>query len=224
MTGCGTPCIDIHSHGGGTGFTIHCAAPDQLDSVLERYPRVSVGLHPWSIGTVNPEAQIGRIERLADNPAVWAIGECGLDKLIATPLQDQEPLFRRQIEIAEGVGKPLIVHCVRAHEELLRLLKQTRPTGPVIVHGYNNRPAIGARLLDQGLLLSFGKALLAPDSPARKVLAACPPDRFFLETDDSGLPIEAIYRAAAECRGMSEEALGAQLWENLRNTFPARSL
>lgn len=224
MDDCGIPYVDIHSHGGGHDFTLHCAAPDELDGAGESYPRLSVGIHPWSIGTVDSEALLARIENLATLPAVWAIGECGLDKLIATPLPQQEHIFHRQIEIAANVGKPLIVHCVRAHEELLRLLRRTRPAVPVILHGYNNRPTIGSRLLDHGLLLAFGHALLAPNSPARTVLAACPADRYFLETDDSGLPIELIYQAAAACRGTSVDALKAQLWENLRTTFANRSL
>ncbi|NJD08084.1 MAG: TatD family deoxyribonuclease [Methylococcaceae bacterium] len=224
MTTNGAAFVDIHSHGSDSGFTIHCATTAELWGAADAYPRLSVGIHPWSIETADTQALLGRITELAARPAVWAIGECGLDKLIATPLQQQEALFRRQIEIAASVDKPLIVHCVRAHEDVLRLLKQTRATVPVIVHGYNNRPVIGTRLLQQGLLLSFGKALLASDSPARAMLAACPADRFFLETDDSGLPIEEIYRAAAACRSMPMADLKAMLWENLQRNFPGRPL
>jgi len=242
------PFIDIHTHGAGSpsAFTLYNLSAQQLaelvrsgageadgesggarmapagplpESLLHRHPRLSAGLHPWAIATSDLAATLAGLERLARQPVVWALGECGLDRLIATPLPQQESVFLRQAEIAAAVDKPLIVHCVRAHNELLRLLKRARPGVPVIVHGYNNRPEIAAQLLRQGLYLSFGRALLDGAAPARRVLVECPADCFFLETDDAGVAIETIYAAAAECRGESLETVRRRIGANFSRVF-----
>ena len=212
--------IDIHTHAERIreGVYIYNADPSRGVPV-EPHQFISVGLHPWSLDSVDPGKAMESVELWAARPNVVAIGECGLDKLIATPLSLQSEFFLRHLAIAERVNKPLIVHCVRAHNELVRLLKSARHRVPVIVHGFNNNRQIATEMLKHGLMLSFGAPLLRPEAPVREVLAMCPEDRFFLETDDGDVAIGEIYRAAAQCRRVDEEALSRQIRSNFVRCF-----
>ena len=69
-----------------------------------------------------------------------AIGECGVDRAIETSIELQQTIFEQQIELAEQVQKPLIIHCVKAFDILLFLKKKYKITVPIIVHGYKNKP------------------------------------------------------------------------------------
>ncbi len=140
----------------------------------------SIGLHPWDTTATEADHRvIDAIEaRAAADPAIVAIGEAGLDRLRGAPLEVQLPLFRRQAEIAGRLGKPLIIHCVRAYPEILRLHKEMRPSVPWIFHGFRANTQTAAQILARPLtFISMG-----PDAPA-DLIAAIPPRRLLSETD-----------------------------------------
>ncbi len=159
------------------------------------------------------------LRRYATLPNVLAIGECGLDKICNTPWDVQLLAFNQQIQLATTLGKPLIIHCVRAFGEFLHILKTDEPTVPVIVHGFSRNARIASQLLDAGVYLSFGAAILNDTSPAATVLPQVPPEKFFLETDDATTPIAALYKKAAAIRNISEEGITLQLQQNFTKTF-----
>lgn len=114
----------------------------------------SAGIHPWD--TPAPAERLLELERLAASDGrIVAVGECGLDKLRGAPLDEQERVFEAQIEIAERTGLPLIIHCVRALDRLLRL-RRRHPSGRWILHGFRGGEASARQLLDAGIDLSFG--------------------------------------------------------------------
>lgn len=110
----------------------------------------SAGIHPWCADRAD---MFGEVERLAACPEVVAIGETGLDKRRGPSLDIQIPLFRRHIELAESVRKPLIVHCVGAWQELLAL---PRPRVMTIIHGFRGKPELARQLTAAGFFLSLG--------------------------------------------------------------------
>lgn len=175
---------------------------------------ISVGIHPWYAEINDWEKQLDEVERLALLPQVVAIGECGLDRGIALPLEKQLLIFDAQVKLAERVQKPIIIHCVRAFNELIRWKKQIKSTVPLIIHGFNNKPQIAQQLLAHGFYLSLGTSLLQLGSNASKALEIFPLDRLFLENDDSKTPILEIYEIAALVLGTSALALKNQIWQN----------
>lgn len=179
----------------------------------------SLGLHPWYITPDGIEHELVQIEKYASLPNVVAIGECGLDKLTNTDWSLQEDVFRRQITLANKLHKPLIIHCVRAYDEVLLLLKQEQVAVPVVFHGFNKNVQIAQRILAQGYYLSFGAALLNDQSPAIMAIQVCPEDRFFLETDDADIAIGQIYEKATDIRKTGEDALILQLQKNFQAVF-----
>ena len=175
---------------------------------------ISVGIHPWYADAENWETQLLKIEKLAVLPQVKAIGECGLDKLIDLPLEIQLLIFEAQVKLAERLQKPVIIHCVKAFNELIRWKKQRKVNVPLIVHGFNNKPQIAQQLLSHGLYLSLGTALLTLNSNASKVLKEMPLERLFLENDNDNITVSIVYDIAGQITGKTSLELRKQLWQN----------
>lgn len=173
----------------------------------------SIGIHPWELSYENVEKQWERMKQLRISEQVIAIGETGLDKLAEAPMHLQLITFRAQVEAAEKSRLPLIIHCVKAMEELLAIKKEFRVKQPWIWHGFRGKPEQAKQLLKLGFYLSFGEYY--PDES----MVVVPPERLFLETDNSRLDIEVLLQQAAKVRGVEVEALRETIQENVQNVF-----
>lgn len=209
--------INIHSH--------YPAVQNEfvIQSLYAQYQRViaagnySVGWHPWYITSITAADELLLLQQYASAKNVLAIGECGLDKVCTTDFALQQQLFTAQIILANQLQKPLIIHCVRAYEEVHQLLQQQHNSVPVIFHGFNKNGALAQQLISKGYYLSFGKAVLQP--AMQEVLHALPPDKIFFETDDSDSSIEAIYAAAATVLQIDINSLSLQIQKNAAAVF-----
>ena len=159
----------------------------------------SVGLHPWFVDAQNWQTDLHWLQQAAQQPNVVALGECGLDALRGADLATQQQAFIEQLQLAQQLRKPLIVHCVRRFNELIAIAKKhnTKQVTPIIVHGFNNKASVLHSLLNEGFYVSFGAALLQQNSAAAKALCLTPINRVLLETDNSTASIEQIYQQAA---------------------------
>jgi TatD DNase family protein len=212
--------INIHTH-----HPQHTPHTLELHSLYNGFSRAgqgftgSIGLHPWHL---EQHTQLFiELQQYAGLPGVVAIGECGLDKVCNTDWALQMTVFWQQITLANHLDKPLIIHCVRAYSELLSVFKEQPAQVPVIIHGFNKNGQVAQQLLDAGMHLSFGAAVMAVDAPIAAVVKAIPPHRFFLETDDSPVPIADIYQKVASIRETTVEALILQQQHNYNNVFTA---
>lgn len=210
--------IDIHTHqiyqtdGVETVYSIDLASNQNLMSKADGY--CSVGLHPWYASLAQLPKQLAQLNEFAKQPNVIAIGECGLDKLKGEPLNNQLVILSEQIKLAEALDKPLIIHCVKAFDELITLKKKLNVKVPMLIHGFNKNEALGRQLLQQGFMLSFGKPMLNAASGAAKLMQTI--DQFFLETDDSDSTIESLYAAAAILKKCSVDELKARIFANFK--------
>lgn len=166
-----------------------------------------VGLHPWYLDPADGQTGFDWVAQKAADTKVLAIGETGLDKLRGPAMDFQQSIFLKHAALAESVGKPLVIHCVRAFPELLAIQRDFRPTVPWIVHGFQKGPQLAEDLLRAGFYLSFGAALLSPDGhPVVEAFRGVPHDRFFLETDDrEDISIGSVYARAAAIKGVGVE-------------------
>lgn len=209
---------DIHCHRRPASDDVESIVNNLVDAatedLLDDLP-CSVGVHPRSIdGEIDDTILFMR--DLAHAESVLAIGECGLDRSIPVPWADQMRVFEDQISISELLCKPLIIHCVRAHADVVALHRDLHPVQPWIVHGFNKGGDVLERLVEAGIYVSFGAAIMQADSPAAQAMATVADDMFLLETDDqTDVDIAAIYARAAELRGVSVETL----CETLQKTF-----
>ena len=186
----------------------HRVAREKEVDLMSSSPSDRGFARPWSLDTSRtPKPRTDR----QGGGALSLIGECGLDRLCATPYDLQLAAFEAQIALSEELCRPIILHCVRALDDVLRLKRGT--TQPWIWHGFRGKPQQLQQLLDHGFYVSFGFRHHA-DS-----LRACPSDRLFLETDDTPAPIAPLYATAAGLRATTEDELREQLWDNVNALF-----
>jgi TatD DNase family protein len=176
-----------------------------------------MGIHPWYIHPGHWENQLRSLRHKSTHPGILAIGECGLDKVCATPFSLQVQVFQAQVEWANTIGKPLMIHCVRAWEEVLALLEEANIRVPVLFHGYNKNTQLARRITGKGYYISLGKALQRPG--IQDVLRVVPANRFFLETDDAELSIGEIYHLAAKALSIDHNSLALQIQKNAEVVF-----
>lgn len=173
----------------------------------------TAGIHPWLAGEC-AAADAGMLrEALADElPAAQAIGETGLDFACAVDRTAQERLFRAHAGLAERMRMPLVLHCVKAFEPVMKILRgYDIPTA--LFHGFIGSREQMRRAVDAGYYLSFGvRAFSSPKT--LDALRAAPAERIFFETDDDDAAIESVYRAAAEVLGTDIGRLVATTAEN----------
>lgn len=207
--------LDIHTHkqeADAEGKSIINYRP--LDeSAFQKGCYYSVGIHPRRLTASNLDRQLDFLIEQLPNKQVVALGEAGLDKLAEAPLPLQTQAFVKQIQLSETYGLPLIIHCVKAVDQLLAAKKQVQPRQLWIWHGFRGKPEQARQLLKQGLYLSLGEHY--PDETMKLI----PDDRLFLETDESMLDIEEILHRAANIRGTEVEVLRKTIRRNIQNVF-----
>jgi len=172
--------VDVH-HAYGTALPEHC----------------SIGVHPWHLEAIDVEAALDKVQRNAGLKQVVAIGECGIDRMRKLPLSLQKDVFLQHVHIAENVGKPVIIHAVRAYSDLLALRKHSDRSLPWIVHGFNGAYDIAMRLIEKNIRLSFGPAILDAVTKASRVMHALPRDFLFIETDETPELLQDMYTRAS---------------------------
>ena len=147
----------------------------------------SVGIHPWD---AHKNVDWNSFEQLARQSV--AIGECGLDKNSRATITEQLQVFEYQTQLATQIGKPVIVHCVRAYGYLLQASIKQKGHSPWLVHGCYASTEWIAEATKQEFYFSVGpKQLKMPR--ISEILQAIPPNKLLLETDDSGEDIKKVY-------------------------------
>ena len=192
----------------------------------------SVGAHPHDARNVTDENLI-EIERLLAHPKAVAVGEIGLDyHYDFSPRDVQKLRFRQQLELAQRVGKPVIIHEREALEDTLDLVREFRDVGGVF-HCFSGSWETAKTILDLGWYLSFTGILTFKNARrAVDVVAKMPMDRLMLETDcpymapepmrgrrNSSLLLHHIAKKVAEIRGLPLEDVAKVTTENGKRLF-----
>lgn len=214
--------IDIHNHGAtpATGiFTV-----ETLMAHEEREPQnikaitYTFGIHPWHLDKKNHDQLIARVKEIAGNPDVAAIGEAGFDKIKGPSSELQQKTFEEQVVIAEELRKPVVIHCVRAWDELLKVHKKLKPKMPWLVHGFRGKPDLAQQLVSKGMYLSFWfDFVMRPESVP--LLKSVPKERIFLETDGADIDIRDIYNKVSGALGIEIDLLKDQVQKNFIDFF-----
>lgn len=191
--------LDIHSHTqNSTEDTI--VIKNQLPLEANTDELFSMGIHPWYFSEEDWQQQWQVLEEVARHPNCVAIGECGLDKNVSTDLELQMIVFQKHIFLSEVLQKPLIIHCVKAFGELVAVKKRQLPKQIWILHGFNKNKFVADMLLQNGIKLSFGSALLKNER-LQEVFKSVPEGNYFFETDDDNLKVSQIYEKATKLKG-----------------------
>lgn len=177
--------------------------PNEFDASV---PYFSIGIHPWYIDLDKVDEHLRIIEEKLQQKNCLALGECGLDKRIETPLKIQTEVFEKQLALGIKYQKPVILHCVSAYQEVIEIKKRLNINVPMIIHGFSKNGQVAKSLLDNGFYLSFGKYLLRNPELA-SVFEQVQNDRFFLETDTIEENIADVYIKAASIKQLDVEQI-----------------
>lgn len=132
--------LDVHTHRlpqDAATALLSCSLRDV--PVPPRAKFLSVGIHPWYITREDYHQQVEWVHEMANDKRVIALGEAGLDKRCTTPFDLQVEAFRNVALLAEERQLPLLIHAVKATEELFTLKKQLCPHNAWIIHGFRGK-------------------------------------------------------------------------------------
>ena len=176
----------------------------------------SYGIHPWALDRADFQVDeaLNKLKENLQRPQVIALGEAGLDKMHKASFERQIELFERQIELSEALKKPMILHDVRSHNEIIALRKKHRAKQLWILHGFNGTEQDVQQLIGQGIYFSVGESLLHPERKICKSLKFIDLNYLFLETDMAEIGIEKVYEAAANLLEMDINVLKTRIFAN----------
>ena len=227
---------ELEQHGVGLILNIGCDLKSSLQSVAlaRKYPFVyaAVGSHPDDAAQVD-DARLALYRQLCTDPRVKAIGEIGLDYHYEDPSREvQLPAFRRQLELAQELKLPVVVHEREAHADGMELIRQF-PGVTGVFHCYSGSLEQAKELVKRGWYIGFtGVVTFKNARKALEVARWLPLDRILIETDcpymapephrgrrnDSRL-VPLVAAKLAQLRGLEPEALGEITTENAKRLF-----
>ena len=189
--------------------------PQDFDATIPVY---SIGIHPWYIVEDRLASDLDIVETKLQEPNCLAVGECGLDKRIAIPIDLQQLVFEKQLVLAQKYNKPVVLHCVASFDELIATRKKLNITVPMIVHGFSKSEQLAKQLVSNGFYISFGKYLLL-NPELESVFKSIPDDKIFLETDTVLENIAVVYELAATYKGISMLEMQELIKHNFQKVF-----
>ena len=215
------PFVDIHTHTASTADDLIQIVNLDLEQPCPEQGYYSYGIHPWTLDNADfqLEEALALLEERLPSPNVLALGEAGLDKMHKESFEQQIILFERQIELSEALQKPMILHDVKSHNEILALRKKHKAKQPWILHGFNGTEQDIQQLIGQGIYLSVGESLLHPEKKIYKSFKYIDLDHLFLETDMVEIGIGMVYEAAAKLLEIDLSALQTRIFANFARLF-----
>ncbi|MFQ5449206.1 MAG: TatD family hydrolase [Nitrospinaceae bacterium] len=159
-------------------------------ALAERYDFIyaTAGVHPHDVKSINGTTY-GDLKKLLQHPRAAAMGEMGLDFFKNySPPDLQRTHFRKQLELARELDKPVIVHCRDAKEDMISILSEfyspNEKARSGIFHCFSGDRELAEKGLEMGFYISFsGSVTFKKSEELRAVAQSIPADRLFVETD-----------------------------------------
>lgn len=176
----------IHENGVCAVLNVGCDLESSVSGVelTKKYPffYCSVGIHPHDAENTT-SAVMAQIKILAQDPKTVAIGEIGLDyHYDFSPREKQREVFETQLQLAQELSLPVIIHAREATQETMDLLRKYRPEG--VVHCFSGSAETAKEIVALGMYVGFtGLITFKNTKHALEAVKATPLDRLLLETD-----------------------------------------
>jgi len=195
--------------------------------------RAAVGVHPHDAKTLD-EAVLSRLEELANNTWVVAIGEIGLDYYRdLSPRKVQRHAFGKQLELARKLTLPIIVHNRESTQDLLTILHSHGPSHRGVIHSFLGDASLAEQLLRLGLHHGIGGPITFPkNNTLRDAVKHIPLERILLETDcpyltpvpyrgkrNEPVYVQYVAEAVALIKGVSLKEVEQQTTQNAISLF-----
>lgn len=227
---------DLLNHDVGLLMNVGCDLESSERSVAlaEQYPFIyaAVGSHPDDADHVNGKL-LDRYRRLAEHEKVRAIGEIGLDYHYEdVPRAQQIIAFEQQLELAEALKLPVIVHEREAHGDAMEIVKR-HPDARGVFHCFSGSKELALWLVERGWYIGFtGVVTFKNARRAVEAVQALPIERILIETDcpymapepyrgrrNDSRYVPLVAAKIAEIKGISPEEAGNITTENAKRLF-----
>lgn len=190
-----------------------------------------IGVHPIDIAEYDEEVE-KELELLGKNPKVVAIGEIGLDyHWMTEPKEVQQERFKKQLELAERLNKPVVIHTRDAMEDTVNILKEY-PNITGVIHCYPGSLETAKQLVDRFYLGIGGTLTFKNSKKAVEVVKDIPLDRIVIETDcpyltpepfrgkrNEPIYVEYVAKKIAEIKEISVEDVTKITTENAKKLY-----
>ncbi len=145
---------------------------------------LTVGIHPENVDEID-ENYLSNLKNLSQSKKIVAIGEIGLDYHWRDDNKEkQQKVFVEQIELANELDLPIVVHCRDAIGDTLEILKKHTPKRESLMHCYGGSEESAKEFLKLGFSFSFGGVVTFKNAKnVLKVVEALPLEKIMLETD-----------------------------------------
>jgi TatD DNase family protein len=189
---------------------ITCANFAEVGACCERYPGClpAWGMHPMYLHR-HHKHHLADLRRQIEAWRPVAIGEIGLDLFVpGLDYAVQEHYYVEQLRVAKDYDLPVLLHCRRANDQVLKHLRRIRPKGG-IAHAFSGSRQQADAFLELGFKLGFGGAFTWRRASRLRALAqGLPLEAIVLETDSPDIPPEWLGRGRnepAELAGIAAE-------------------
>lgn len=193
---------------------------EAVAATSRRYPGClpAWGLHPMYLH-VHHRRHLDILRRQIETWRPVAVGEIGLDLFVRDlDYATQEYYYTEQLRIARDYDLPVLLHCRRANDQILKHLRKLRPKGG-IAHAFSGSRQQAEEFIKLGFMLGFGGAFTWPRATRLRALAVeLPLTAIVLETDSPDIPPEWVGKGRNE---PGELARIAQVLAELRGIAPA---
>ncbi|MDP8221393.1 MAG: TatD family hydrolase [Candidatus Stygibacter frigidus] len=208
-------------------INVSCDAKTLKDSIklAEEYDFIyaTAGFHPHDA----TQLDLDMVRKAAAHPKVVAIGEIGLDYFRdISPRDVQRDAFRRQLELAMELNMPIVIHDRDAHEDVLAILQEYKPS-KVVFHCFAGDYFMAQQIIELGWHISFTGNITYKNSTLTDIIRMVPDDRYFVETDSPYLTphphrgkrndpsmLRYIIEEIAQIRYQTPKTIAQQSFEN----------
>lgn len=218
----------------------------EVKSLATQFPALyySLGLHPYFLKQHSDDALENLKQALSSRSIQCiAIGECGLDFMLEASLltpdmiQKQYQLFEAQVALAADLHLPLILHARKAHDQVLKILRQYKPKKGGVIHAFSGSYQQAMEYIKLGFYIGVGGVITYPRAKkTRETILRIPLNSLVLETDAPDMPLngfqgednhpakislvfDALYHLRGVAREESREMIVKQVWLNSHQLF-----
>jgi len=224
-----------HDNGIKYMLTVGLNIDDSLasENIADKYPDIycSIGIHPHDAKDAQPD-DMQRLEKMLSSPKVKAIGETGLDfyRNYSDHIS-QEKAFHNQIDLAQKLNLPTIIHIRAAYPEAKVILMQHKYYIGIL-HCFSGDEKFAEWAINQGFYISFSGSITYNNSVLKEIAKKLPEDRILIETDSPYLApvpmrgkrnepafVKYVAQTIAQLRNCSAEYLAEITTNNAKTVF-----
>lgn len=209
----------------------------RVQQLAAEFPAViyyALGYHPYFLSsaaaTLLPELEHALAQR---SSSCVAVGEIGLDGMVAVEARLQERLLLGQLALAQSAQLPVILHSRKTHNRLLQLLKQSRFSFGGVLHAFSGSEQQALQFVELGFKIGVGGSITYPRAhKTRSTISALPLEHLVLETDAPDMPLcgyqgqinhpcrlPLVLNELALLRNSDKQSVASVIWKNSNSVF-----